>query len=251
MPFLERQFPLVFRTPSSTGKISALVRRSICCLCLVLGIQFLVSCSQHVRAVQAQVFITTRGGDTIKLSNVPVFVCTEEMGQKLVETYNVWSATTTDKNYSALKDVIEKSLATYKALDKQFGTTAYASPDYLADKLDTIRMIKKYENTRELFLHEVLLEESAVRESGKPLFTDAEGTVTYGLTEGQTYYIFALAHRQISDEEQETCSWLVQLKVKGDVKINLSNNNLWNMDSQGAQFGFKPPPHLPAYPELQ
>lgn len=88
-------------------------------------------------------------------------------------------------------------------------------------------------------------------ENGHVDYTDAEGSTSLKLPDKPaTFYVLASTERQVGSTT-EKYYWLERVNPTATTKLQFSNNNLWNPNTQAAAFGIQLLPTLPDYPELR
>jgi hypothetical protein len=188
----------------------------------------LLGCRQS-HTVQIQVFITTKSGENMKLGAVPIMMVDETTFQKYVAIYNDLSVKQTQL-YWTTKGRMEKEIAENRPL-------------YAGIKADLIGTVIDWESNRVEMFHDDVLRNATVR-------TDPEGCLSFRCDKSGTYYVWAKAERYLLDGTRETYLWLIKINVNSDIRLQLDNYNMFDIDIQGKQMGFNPWPSLPDYPEL-
>lgn len=169
-------------------------------------------------SVQVQVFITTKGGENVRLGNVPITVFDEQGFQKVVSAFNSTISPTIAKQYQTQAAAIR--------YQKQMGAADGA-----------LQLYYQYQNSREYQLHDAIADQATYR-------TDANGeTVIQFSDASKPYYLVATGERLVGNKQEKYC-WLERVTPKENSRIQLSNANLWTLDGQGQAMGFNAPPRM-------
>ena len=186
-------------------KLLALSRYAAVLALLCVGL-FACGRKEEGGKVQVQIFITTKGGESIKLGNVLVYGLSKDYVVEVAEKLNqpVVLATCTIK-----KRVIDAEIQALRVAKETSG--AYAAATYANTKLDALREVRDYYDYRNNYIFQYLLKNGGqhIPTTFKPQRTDADGRV--GLWTSQkyaTYYILASTERTVGDEIKRYY-WLV------------------------------------------
>jgi hypothetical protein len=194
--------------------------------------------------VDVRVWITTQSGESIKLGNVPVICLPESAFKNTVGLANGLA----ERNAARLNDLIEDDKKTI-----QLAAVAGSSQAEVEHLKRAMRQdVADYNNQRNYHLHDVILkavtEGNGVRQA--LFYTDDEGKVSIGVPDKRaTYYVLAITQRTAGDTTEKDC-WLERITPAATSNLQFSNNNLWDIPTQGAAYGVTVLPELPAYPWL-
>ncbi|MGA2541445.1 MAG: hypothetical protein ABSG78_07755 [Verrucomicrobiota bacterium] len=212
-----------------------------CFVCITL-----FGCQQSEHHIQVQVFLTTQGGSSIKLGAVPICVLDEPTFQKVLGVYNQ-NTMPGGQRYQIdvnTKAQIADALAKLKAIESKYGSDVNASPQYLGEKLQLVGLVIDWAKERKSNFHTILGNKFEV---GR---TDADGCLNVTFTKTGFYYVSAKTERLVSNNAKETYLWFVRVNADADRKVQLDNDNLFDIDVDGVLMGIAPPMKVPDYPEL-
>jgi hypothetical protein len=225
-------------------KVLSVMASFISCFVVALACAGIFGCANGTDKqgkIEVQVFITTQGGDNIKLGNVPVVV----MDDKTFQHWKIELSGLASRTEPRLKTVIETGLTGLRRGQQMQVSTV--SPEYQQLKVMTTEAIASYYVYRSYYFHDLIAEHP---EKFSAIYTDADGVASFVVPDkDQNYYIVASAERVIENEHERYC-WIQSVQPTKDGRVLLTNNNLWDMVTQGAAMGFKVLPKLPDYPEL-
>jgi len=215
---------------------------------VALAMLLIVSgCSRQTTQVDVSVFVTTQTGENIKLGNVPVLYIRQDAFADILNQLNLTIAKDAEHTLEKIKVECE-TLRKMRALPN-----GAASLQYAQMKLQLIADCEEYKSSGAL-VHDLLINSYA--QSSKPAvrnsltYTDADGKASLILPDTtHPYYIVAASERSVGNAK-EKYYWLESVRPTGTARLQLSNNNLWDANSQAASIGIHLPPELPAIPEL-
>jgi hypothetical protein len=210
-----------------------IMKINILFLCLVIyAFSFIANCSPLVSGASGEVFIVTRGGESIKLGLVEICVISESAIKPYIQS----------KYQSARKEIMpgKPSLGLMKKkLDElEFETEKqkYQSDKitYLESKLKLLNCRIEYDSLldnmfqyfRDVFSRKGL---STTMLTTK---TDADGKFTLSLKPGK--YALVASSSRMAGGETEEYHWLIRITVKPNqqTKITLSNDNLFEVNGK-------------------
>jgi len=202
--------------PKRSNQINAAVLLSFAWMILFAAL--FGGCSkQDWRPVQAEVFITTEGGQTLRLSNVPFSPIPESSLAKIVGIQN-----------SAQEKYAGQRADFASAIDKCIRLGAMANAKELRDD---------YARTRDYGFHNSVLDDPWGR-------TDADGKLSlYSLKKEGVYWV-AKAERVLPNGEKETYLWMQYVKTGSTSPVRFSNHNLWTVDADADKIGLRVCPKL-------
>ena len=194
--------------------------------------------------VDVRVWITTQSGESIKLGNVPVICLPEAAFKNTVGLANGLA----ERDAGRLNELIE---ADKKTIQLEAG--AGVSQTQLERIKRAMRQdIADYNNKRNYHLHDIVLKAVTDGNGVKQalFYTDDEGKVSIGVPDKRaTYYVLAVTERTAGSITEKDC-WLERITPATTSNLQFSNNNLWDIPTQGAAYGVTVLPELPAYPWL-
>lgn len=187
--------------------------------------------------IEVQTYITTKGGDTIKLGNSAVSIMDEKALKEFVELWNNWQK---NPNTNPLQRAgIEKAVNDLRSATFQERRTAA----YSSLKVATLNLFNDYDDNRLNSFHQQQAKYAHA-------YTDADGKAALAVTDtSKTYYVIAYQERLVGGTT-EKYRWIERVNPERSQTVKLSNFNLWSVDDQGLMMGFRPPVKLPEYPEL-
>jgi len=200
--------------------------------------------------VNVGVWITLKSGESIKLGNVPILLMSQENFATLLPNFNELLANSAERD----KRAIDTSINGMREGRKMAMGTLVA--EYSALREMAREDVQKYNDLRFL-IHDTVTSTYLNADSNSNLkalmaYTDSEGKATLTApNKKDKWYVIATTERQVGNRVEKYC-WLVPLIfTKGTAEVILSNNNLWDLQADGAAVGLVPPPALPSYPELR
>ena len=210
---------------------------------IVWGVKALFSGSKQGK-VDVRVWITTQSGESIKLGNVPVICLPEAAFKNTVGLANGLA----ERDAARLNELIE---ADKKTIQLEAG--AGVSQTQLERIKRAMRQdIADYNNKRNYHLHDIVLKAVTDGNSARQalFYTDDEGKVSIAVPDKRaTYYVLAVTERTAGSITEKDC-WLERITPATTSNLQFSNNNLWDIPTQGAAYGVTVLPELPAYPWL-
>ena len=215
-------------------------------LVFVCALASSLSWADEMKTIEGQVFIRTKGGETIKLSLVDVLVVDEKVVTEQIEKqraqaqplldelrlqrtairekFNAANTGATLAHEERMKDVLNPKLqAAYEQKRKD-------ASDRIKEVGDVSSKILYLSTAR--FLLDGL---TGIVASTK---TDADGKFSVKLKNGN-YVVIAESGRAIG-KETELYTWLVKLRVEADSKLFLANDNMCDGDSPDSLKGISP-----------
>ena len=203
----------------------------------------ILSFAEDAKTIDGQVFITTQGGETIKLSLVEVILFDEKTitdnMQKKIEAakpiceYLQGLETPFEENLEIAQDVENAAKD-----DADQNTSPAALARALAEEkiarahMDTVKARIAYDMARGLadYTHSSSYYFGKLPTLLQSIKTDADGKFAFQVPPGR-YVLVARATRKVR-EDVEFYNWMVRVKVDSDQKIMLANDNLSSSGSQ-------------------
>ncbi len=222
------------------------------CFSLLVFVCALVSSlswADEMKTIEGQVFIRTKGGETVKLSLVDVLVVDEKAvtdhiaGQRakaepLLDYLRPQDAAIREKTNVAIKEV---KLAGQE-LDKDISNAKLqAAYDQKYKEFKDLRDATKGEGdllSKIIYLRTARFLLDGLTEIVASTKTDADGKFSVKLKNGN-YVVIAESGRAIG-KENELYTWLVKLRVDADSKLFLANDNMCDGDSPDSLKGISP-----------
>jgi hypothetical protein len=177
------------------------------------------SFAEETKTLTGQVFIRTKGAETIKLSLVDVLLFEENPLTDFVARMRSEAQPLLDSLERAARGAFDSTIA---AVEKGHDTRSIEARE---KELDAMRA----HIIRRVYLKSASYYFSDLPPPIQSTKTDADGNFIFKLPEG-SYVLVAASQRRIS-EKLEFYNWMVKVAVHADKRVMLANDNLTNSGS--------------------